>query len=192
MKLSTSCPALVGLHPVPFQPQGCPTGTACPPAAPWVPGWGPAHTVGRVRILARHFSTPLLAALSPPLCRSPLHPSSGVCGNQTAEAVQPGSLPPRPQGTGRGRRELQRLKPAWPPAREGGFWRELGCLPDEGVSSLPGIILWDPRASSKESLAPVFSPYTHDPDWGLTTGKKTICFSKPGVGGCGNSEVSGP
>ena len=109
------------------------------------------------------FVAPPRPAVSPPLsCRAPLHPSSGVCGNQTAGAVQPGSRPPRPQGTGRGRREPQRLKPAWPPAQEGGFWRELGCLPDEGVSSLLGIILWDPRASSKESLAPVFSPYTGD------------------------------
>lgn len=46
-------------YPVPFQPQGRPNGTGRPPAAPWVPGWGPAHTVGRVLILARHFSTPL-------------------------------------------------------------------------------------------------------------------------------------
>lgn len=178
---------------------------SCPLSATRPPEWdrtsprcsmgsrlGPGTHGGEGPHTGQAFFHPLLAALSPPLCRSPLHSSSGVCGNQTAEAVQPGSLPPRPQGTGRGRREPQRLKPEWPPAREGGFWRELGCLPDEGVSSLLGSILWDPRASSKESLAPVFSPYTHDPDRGLTSGKKAIRFSKPGVGGCGNSEVSGP
>jgi hypothetical protein len=72
--------------------------------------------------------------------RSPLHLSSEVCGNQTVQAVQPDLLPPRPQGTCRGRREPWRLKSAWPTAQgraSGGDW---AACPRKGLQS-PGCHL---------------------------------------------------